>query len=137
MPGHYPSKQSVGIFSCVLAKPAVVAGLSKKSGKSIHVPSLISFSGYGVCCLMILCAGSFTGILAEIRPFGDLCCQDNDIEGQVKIKSTFEKIVSDGRTGVDRAALDVDLELGIPIGRYELPPCYVPRVTGVLALNHS
>lgn len=28
----------------------------------------------------------------------------------------FEKIISGGQTGVDRAALDVALELGIPLG---------------------
>ncbi len=32
------------------------------------------------------------------------------------MKSTIEKIISGGQTGVDRAALDVALELGIPAG---------------------
>ena len=37
-------------------------------------------------------------------------------EEKHKIFSTIEKIVSGGQTGVDRAALDVALELGIPCG---------------------
>ena len=36
--------------------------------------------------------------------------------GERKVK--VRKIISGGQTGVDRAALDVGLELGIPIGGY-------------------
>lgn len=32
------------------------------------------------------------------------------------MKGTLEKIISGGQTGVDRAALDIAMELGIPCG---------------------
>jgi predicted Rossmann fold nucleotide-binding protein DprA/Smf involved in DNA uptake len=41
-----------------------------------------------------------------------------DIESKIssKMDKVFSKIISGGQTGVDRAALDVALELGIPCG---------------------
>jgi len=33
-------------------------------------------------------------------------------------RTKLQKIISGGQTGVDRAALDVGMELGIPIGGY-------------------
>jgi hypothetical protein len=47
MPGHYLPENSVGIFSGVLAKLAVVAGLSKESGNSVHLsaPGYLSVMG--------------------------------------------------------------------------------------------
>jgi hypothetical protein len=40
------------------------------------------------------------------------------IEGWMQEKVRLQKIISDGQTGVDRAALDVGFELGIPVGGY-------------------
>ena len=39
---------------------------------------------------------------------------EEQVAGEVKL----QKIISGGQTGVDRAALDVGLKLGIPIGGY-------------------
>ena len=39
VPGHDHAEQGIGFFSCVLAKPAVVTGLSQISGKPIHSQS--------------------------------------------------------------------------------------------------
>jgi hypothetical protein len=65
---------------------------------------------------MILCASKITSILAETRPFWDLCCQDTieHLEEELKLM----RIISGGQTGVDRAALDVGLELAILVGGY-------------------
>jgi predicted Rossmann-fold nucleotide-binding protein len=39
-----------------------------------------------------------------------------DLYAKIEMKTLIERIISGGQTGVDRAALDVALELGIPCG---------------------
>ena len=43
-------------------------------------------------------------------------CLQSKPEKQTKVTFLVEKIISGGQTGVDRAALDMALELGIPCG---------------------
>jgi hypothetical protein len=67
---------------------------------------------------MIDCASRIAGILSETMNVLGFCCQQDEVEASVKEKLKLQKIISGGQTGVDRATLDVGLELGIPIGGY-------------------
>jgi hypothetical protein len=67
---------------------------------------------------MIDCASRIASILSETMNVLGFCCQQDEVEGGVKEELKLMRIISGGQTGVDRAALDVGLELGIPIGGY-------------------
>ena len=55
MPGHYLPEQSLRISSGVLAKLAVVAGLSKESGNSVHLSALSDFRLWDLLACDRLC----------------------------------------------------------------------------------
>lgn len=46
----------------------------------------------------------------------------------------IERIVSGGQTGADRAALDVAIEFGIPLGAWVPSVCLLHRLGSVIAL---
>jgi len=92
------------VLPCVLAEPAAVTGLSEKPGEPIHEKLL--FWVRAPC-------GSLRHRWIFYPSQWELC----DLCRGIKLVM-LQKIISGGQTGVDRAALDVGLEFGIPVGGY-------------------
>ena len=88
----------------MLAEPAAVTGLSEKPGEPIHEKLL--FWVRAPC-------GSLRHRWIFYPSRWELC----DLCHGIK-RVMLQKIISGGQTGVDRAALDVGLEFGIPVGGY-------------------
>jgi hypothetical protein len=91
------------VFSYETLQSSVISGVSRGAfrRKTCLTPPNCFLSAAKSCP----CVDSFRTMCLQSKP-----------EKRTKVTFLVEKIISGGQTGVDRAALDIALELGIPCG---------------------